>query len=133
MAMRHPRPHRGFTLVELVVVMALIGLLLSIAVPRYMASLERGREKVLAHNLAQLREAIDQYYGDRGAYPERLQDLVDQRYLRALPLNPMTEKVDWIAVSPPQGHKGAVFDVVAPAAPPPAAPEAGPAASGAQP
>lgn len=106
--------HRGFTLVELVVVMALIGLLLSIAVPRYMASLERGREKVLAHNVAQLREAIDQYYGDRGAYPERLQDLVEQRYLRALPVNPMTEKVDWIAVAPPQGQKGAVFDVIAP-------------------
>lgn len=109
-----PRTHnRGFTMIEMVVVMALLGLLLSIAVPTYMASYEHGRERVLAHNLAQLREAIDRYYGDRGVYPDRLQDLVDRRYLRAVPLNPYTETADWQAVAPPPGQGGRVFDVVA--------------------
>ena len=76
--MKKPNLPRGFTMIELVVVMAVLGLLLSIAMPRYLASLERGREQVLSHNLAQLREAIDRFYGDRGAYPERLEDLVEQ-------------------------------------------------------
>ena len=106
---------RGFTLIELVVVLAVLGLLLSIAVPRYLDSLERGREHVLAHNLAQLREAIDRHYGDRGAYPDRLEDLVERRYLRAVPINPFTEAADWITVAPPAGQKGQVYDVRAPA------------------
>ena len=75
-------------MVELMVVLAIIGLLLSIAVPRYLDSLERGREQVLTHNLAQLREALDKFHGDRGAYPDRLDELVERRYLRAIPLNP---------------------------------------------
>ncbi len=112
--MARPLRARGFTMVELVVVMAMIGLLLSIAVPRYLDALARGRERALEHNLAQLRVAIDQYYGDRGAYPERLQDLVDHRYLRALPPDPYTDRPDWRTIAPPAGLKGAVFDVAAP-------------------
>lgn len=112
--MRLRRRPAGFTMMELVVVMAMIGLILSIAVPRYLDSLERGRERALEHNLAQLRVAIDQYYGDRGSYPERLQDLVDQRYLRAVPPNPFTERADWRTIAPPAGLKGSVFDVAAP-------------------
>ena len=101
-------------MIEMVVVMALIGLLLSIALPRYLETLERGRAAVLAHNLAQLRQAIDQYYGDRGAYPDRLEDLVERRYLRALPPDPYTGVADWLTISPPPDRKGAVFDVQAP-------------------
>lgn len=107
---------RGFTMIELVVVMAVLGLLLSIAVPRYMDSMERGREHVLVHNLAQLRQAIDRYYGDRGAYPDKLDDLVERRYLRAVPVNPFTETVDWQVIAPPPGVKGAVYDVAEPTA-----------------
>jgi general secretion pathway protein G len=111
------RSHLGFTMIELVVVMALIGLLLSLAVPRYMDSLERGKEKVMEHDLAQMRRAIDQYYSDRGAYPDELQDLVDRRYLRAIPLNPFTETVDWLVVPPTGNVRGRVFDVRDPANP----------------
>ena len=64
----------GFTMIELVVVMAVLGLLLSLAMPRYMASLERGREQVLQNNLAQMREAIDRFYGDNARYPEQLEE-----------------------------------------------------------
>jgi general secretion pathway protein G len=109
------RARRGFTMIELVVVMAVLGLLLSIALPRYFDSLERGREQVLAHNLAQLREAIDRHYGDRGAYPDRLDDLVERRYMRAVPVNPFTDLPDWQVIGPPAGVKGAVFDVAEPA------------------
>jgi len=104
----------GFTLIELVVVMAILGLLLSIAVPRYMDSLARGREHVVTHNLAQMRQAIDRYYGDRGTYPDKLDDLVERRYLRAVPVNPITETVDWQIIPPPSGQKGAVYDVAEP-------------------
>lgn len=127
------RAARGFTLIELVVVMALIGLLLSMAMPRYMDALDRGREKVLAHNIAELREAIDRYHGDRGVYPDRLQDLVDRRYLRALPVNPMTERVDWVVQAPPAGQQGQVYDVSAPGIVAPQVAEPEPAASEAQP
>ncbi len=116
----HPTPrlrHRGFTMVELMVVLALIGLLLSIAVPQYIDALERGREQALAHNVAQLRKAIDQFYADRGSYPDRLEELVERRYLRALPENPFTQLVDWATVSPPSGAKGGVYDIVEPVVP----------------
>lgn len=117
----HLRPrlaHRGFTMIELIVVMAVIGLLLSLATPRYLASLERGKEQVVEHDLATMRKAIDQFYGDRGAYPDRLDDLVTHRYLRSLPVNPFTEAVDWVVVPPPGGRKGNVYDVRAAATPP---------------
>jgi general secretion pathway protein G len=121
MTLAHPESpgacvrRRGFTLIEMVVVLAVLGLLLSIAIPRYLDSLDRGREHVLAHNLAQMREAIDRYYGDRGAYPDSLTDLVDKRYLRAIPINPFTEAADWQTIVPPSGQKGRVYDVAAPA------------------
>lgn len=98
-------------MIELVVVMAVVGLLLSIAVPQYMGTLERGRQQVLQHNLAQLRRAIDQYRGDRGRFPDRLDELVELRYLRAVPLNPYTERPDWDLVAPPVGQAGRVYDV----------------------
>ena len=98
-------------MIELVIVMAMLGLLLSLALPQYMATLERGRQQVLQSNLATLREAIDKYYGDRGRYPDKLEDLVTQRYLRAIPNDPFTESPTWIVVSPRDGDKGGVIDV----------------------
>ena len=106
------RPTRGFTLIELLVVMAALGLLLSIAAPRYVEHVDRGREVVLRQNLAGLRDAIDKFYADRARYPKDLQELVQQRYLRQVPLDPVTDRIDTWVLVPPTGQQGsAVFDV----------------------
>ena len=102
----------GFTLVELLVVLAIIGLLLSIAAPRYSGSTDRAKEAVLRENLATLRDAIDKYYADTGNYPGTLDDLVNKRYLRRIPLDPVADSTtSWVVVAPPAGGKGAVYDV----------------------
>jgi general secretion pathway protein G len=111
-----PRRNAGFTLIELIVVMTIVALLLSMALPRYLGSLDRGREHVLQHDLAQMRQAIDRYHADRGVYPDSLDDLVARRYLRAVPPNPYTDAVDWQVLPPPHGAKGAVYDVIDPQA-----------------
>lgn len=98
-------------MIELVIVMAMLGLLLSLALPQYMATLERGREQVLQNNLATMREAIDKFYGDRGRYPDKLEDLVTQRYLRAIPSDPYTESPTWVVIAPRDADKGGVIDV----------------------
>ena len=101
----------GFTLIELLVVMAALGLLLSIAAPRYAEHVDRAREVVLKQNLTGLRDAIDKYHADRARYPADLQDLVQQRYLRQVPLDPITDRTDtWVLIAP-AGQQGAVFDV----------------------
>jgi len=102
---------RGFTLIEMVVVMATIGLLLALALPKYMATLERGKEQVLRQNIFQMREALDKYYGDTGKYPERLEDLVTRRYLRAVPIDPFTESATWVVIAPKDPAMGGVIDI----------------------
>lgn len=103
---------RGFTLIELLVVLAIVALLLSIAAPRYYASLDRSKEAVLKENLYQLRDAIGKYYGDKGKYPETLDALIAEKYLRTVPDDPMTEtSATWIVVPPAQPQQGGVFDV----------------------
>lgn len=102
----------GFTLIELLVVMAIIASLLTIAVPRYFSSLEYSRETTLKQSLAVMRDALDQYYGDTGSYPESLEALVEQRYLRSLPVDPIIERSDqWVLLPPPEGIPGGVADV----------------------
>ena len=102
----------GFTLIELLVVMAIIASLLSIAVPRYFTSLEKSRETVLRSDLAQMRDSIDKYYGDRGKYPDTLEDLVTKHYLRSIPEDPITRSAtSWVVVPPDDGKDGGVFDV----------------------
>jgi general secretion pathway protein G len=102
----------GFTLIELLVVMAIIGLLLSLAVPRYLHSTDKAREAVLKENLSQVRRAIDQYYADRGQYPGRLEDLVETKYLRRIPQDPVTESTaTWVAVAPSEAGSLGVFDI----------------------
>src|SRR5512133_4273750 len=91
---------RGFTLLELLVVMAIIGTLLTISVPRYFRSLQRSREAVLQQDLATLRESIDRFYGDTGKYPPTLAVLVEKRYLRGIPVDPIAKSADkWILVA----------------------------------
>jgi general secretion pathway protein G len=90
---------RGFTLIELLVVMVIIASLLTIAVPRYFRSMERSKEVVLAQDLAVMRDAIDKFYSDRGQYPETLQALAAERYIRAVPVDPITKTADsWVVI-----------------------------------
>ena len=107
------RARDGFTLIELLVVMAIIALLMSIVVPRYFHSVNRSKEAVLRENLRTTREAVDRFYGDLGRYPDSLQELVDKRYLRSLPVDPLTDSAEtWEIVPPPEGAgKGAVYDL----------------------
>lgn len=106
------RRNQGFTLIELLVVMAIIATLMTIAMPRYFQSLETSREATLRQSLAVMREALDHYYGDTGHYPESLEQLVEQRYLRNAPLDPITERRDgWQVVAPPEGVGGSVADI----------------------
>jgi general secretion pathway protein G len=103
---------RGFTLIELLVVMAIVALLLSIAVPRYYGSLDKSKEAVLKENLFQLRDAIGKYHADKGKYPESLEALATDKYLRRVPLDPITDSTaTWVVVPPPDPQKTGVYDV----------------------
>lgn len=104
---------RGFTLIELLVVLTILATLLTIAVPRYFNSVEKSKEATLKQNLSTLREAIDKFYGDRGAYPETLEDLVTEKYLRSIPIDPLTDSnTTWQIIAPDsEDVKGAVYDV----------------------
>ncbi len=102
----------GFTLIELLVVMVVIGMLLTIAVPRYFKSLERSKEAVLRQDIASLRESIDRFYGDTGKYPESLQALVDKHYLRSIPVDPVSRSSDtWVALHAEDPEDAGIKDV----------------------
>jgi general secretion pathway protein G len=102
---------RGFTFVELMVVLAIIAVLLTIALPRYFSGLERAQEAVLKEDLFTIREAIDDYYVDKGQYPSSLSSLVEERYLRAIPVDPITDTDEsWIVLGLPD-NPVVVYDV----------------------
>ncbi|WP_114970177.1 type II secretion system protein [Rhodoferax ferrireducens] len=106
------RKKTGFTLIELLVVLAVIASLLTLALPRYFSSLEKSREAVLQQNLALLRETLDKYYGDKGKYPDALDELVSSKYLRGVPVDPITDSnATWVSIPPPQPEMGGVYDV----------------------
>ena len=112
--MSHPARRRGFTLIELIVVMAIVALLAAIAAPRYFHSVEQARENSVKASLRVMRDAIDHFAADRGRYPSSLDELVQARYLRALPEDPLTGSHEsWVAVPPPPDAEtqGQVFDV----------------------
>lgn len=102
----------GFTLIELLIVMAIIATLLSIGVPRYFSSVERSKEAVLRENLRVMRDAIDKYYADNGRYPESVETLATRRYLRAVPVDPITESAaTWVTVGPPDNVGTGIYNV----------------------
>jgi general secretion pathway protein G len=104
--------HGGFTLIELMVVMTIVSLLLTLAAPRYFRSIERSKETVLRANLAATRDALDKFHGDTGRYPEQLNELVERKYLRTLPMDPILENsASWILVAPSNGQLGSVYDI----------------------
>lgn len=102
----------GFTLIELLVVLAVVATLLTLAVPRYFSSLDRSKEAVLKENLFQMRDAIGKYYADKGKYPDSVDALAAEKYLRRVPLDPVTDSAStWVAVPPEDAQKGGLFDV----------------------
>ena len=91
---KNPKPDSGFTLIELMIVMAIIAVLATIAVPSYTANIKHAREAVLREDLHTMRSAIDSYTYDKQKAPQSLQDLVAAGYLREIPLDPMTGSSD---------------------------------------
>jgi general secretion pathway protein G len=113
--MRHgisPIRRAGFTLIELLVVLGIVALMLTLAVPRYFPSIDKAKETILADNLRNTRDVIDQFYADRGRYPDSLEQLVEKKYLRSLPVDPITESTaTWILVPPEDATKGALYGI----------------------
>ena len=88
------RAQRGFTLLELIVVVAMIGILASMAMPSLRPAPKKAKEAVLKTNLLAIRQSLDEYYSDKGHYPSTLEELVDAGYLRRVPLDPFTKSRD---------------------------------------
>ncbi|MCK6432459.1 MAG: prepilin-type N-terminal cleavage/methylation domain-containing protein [Burkholderiaceae bacterium] len=101
---------RGYTIIELLVVLAAIALLLSVAAPRYVRHLDTAREVALKRNLQVLRDSIDRFHADHERYPSGLGELVQRRYIRALPEDPLTSRHDTWVVVPASGNAG-IYDV----------------------
>ena len=107
-----PRRRGGFTLIELIVVLTIIGTLLAIAVPRYFNSLEKARETILRQDLSVMRDALDKYSADKGHFPETLDGLVVDKYIRSIPVDPYTKKADtWTVVQSDDPDTPGIKDV----------------------
>lgn len=106
------KKENGFTLIELLVALAIVALLLSIVTPRYFGTISRAEEATLRENLRLLRDAVDKHYSDTGRYPDSIEQLVERRYLRSVPIDPLTENGNtWVLISPKDPQKGGIFDV----------------------
>jgi general secretion pathway protein G len=106
-----PRRDAGWTLIEMIVVVSLIMILASLALTQYRNSVQSAREAALRSNLFHMRDAIDQYYADKGRYPESLEALVSQKYLRAIPADPVTRDTTTWQTVPAEPEPGSLSTV----------------------
>jgi general secretion pathway protein G len=97
-AMSELRGRRGFTLIEMIIVFTMIGILVGLALPQFKNAAKKARESTLKEDLTILRKLIDQYFTDKAKYPASLQTLVDEKYLRKIPVDPITGRPDWVEV-----------------------------------
>ncbi len=104
---------RGFTLIEMLIVITIIGILLALAQPSYQRAVTSAKEATLKENLFVLRDVLDQFYADNGKYPANLTELVEKRYLRRIPKDPITGSTEWVAVPAvdDKGQEAGIFDV----------------------
>lgn len=107
-----PLSQQGFTLIELLVAMTIVALLLSIVTPRYFGSVSKAEEAALKQDLSTMRDALDKYHADTGKYPESLEELVNKKYIRSIPVDPITHSTaTWIVLPPVNSEAGKVFDL----------------------
>ncbi|GAB7564383.1 hypothetical protein LG202_24220 [Methylobacillus methanolivorans] len=103
---------QGFTLVELLVVMAILMLLITVAAPRYFNGVERAKESALKQTLTVVRDAIDKFHADNARYPESLEELAERKYIRTVPQDPITESSEtWQIVAPEEDMPGELYDL----------------------
>ena len=112
-AMGSKMDQRGFTLIEMLIVISLIGILASISAPNFQRYIIRAKEASLRRTLFVLRDVVDQYYSDHGKYPDSIEDLVDEKYIRSVPKDPFTNSTSTWIIIPPEGssEEGGFYDV----------------------
>lgn len=99
-------------MIELLVTLAILGLLVSLAAPRYFGNIDKAKEDVLREDLYLMRDAIDKFYSDRNRYPDKFSDLVTAQYLRKIPIDPFTQStLSWVPVAPADPSLGAIADL----------------------
>lgn len=104
--------YSGFTLIEMLVVLTIVALMLTIALPRYFGSLDKSRDIALQENLKVLRISLDRFNADKGRYPETLEELVEKKYLRSVPVDPVTESpTSWILVTATDPDTTGIVDI----------------------
>jgi general secretion pathway protein G len=96
--MKDLRGRRGFTLIEMIIVFTMIGILVGLALPQFQNAAKKARESTLKEDLTIFRAQIDRYFTDKAKYPASLQSLVDEKYLRKIPIDPVTGRPDWVEV-----------------------------------
>ena len=102
----------GFSLIELIVVIAIIAMLLVVALPRYQASIDRAELVALKTNLRTVRDSIDRYQEDKGNYPDSLQELIESHYLKSIPIDPITDSAQtWVILEETIDDKNGVVDI----------------------
>ncbi len=104
--------NKGFTIIEMMTVIAIIGILATIAAPSFQRSVIRAKEASLRNSLFVLRDVLDQYYADHGNYPESLEILSEKKYIRAVPIDPFTRSNDtWIIIAPEGEGLSGIYDI----------------------